>query len=113
MTTQLESLRRWSVIVADTGDLAAIERFRPRDATTNPSLILKAAREPRHREIVDEALGETAAIEFCGRGFALSSSRFSEAASRRCPARELRHGDRFRVGRQHFQFCLSVREQER
>ena len=38
MTTQLESLQRHSVIVADTGDLDAIQRFRPQDATTNPSL---------------------------------------------------------------------------
>jgi transaldolase len=56
MTSQLESLQRWSVIVADTGDLAAIERFRPQDATTNPSLILASARDPRYRPLVDAAL---------------------------------------------------------
>ena len=56
MTTQLESLQRHSVIVADTGDLDAIQRFRPQDATTNPSLILKAAQDPRFRRIVDEAI---------------------------------------------------------
>ena len=49
MESQLESLQRWSVIVADTGDLAAIERFRPQDATTNPSLILAIARWSRLR----------------------------------------------------------------
>jgi transaldolase len=53
---QLESLRRHSVIVADTGDLDAIARFRPQDATTNPSLILKAAQDARYRPIVDEAI---------------------------------------------------------
>jgi len=56
MASQLESLRRWSVIVADTGDLAAIERFRPQDATTNPSLILASARDPRYRPLVEAVL---------------------------------------------------------
>ena len=62
MTTQLESLRRWSVVVADTGELDAIERFRPQDATTNPSLILKVARDPRYRELVDDALSKTSTL---------------------------------------------------
>jgi len=62
VVSQLESLKRCSVIVADTGELAAIERFRPQDATTNPSLILKAARDPRYREVVDAAIEETSAI---------------------------------------------------
>jgi transaldolase len=56
MTTQLESLQRHSVIVADTGDLDAIARFRPQDATTNPSLILKAAQDARFGRIVDDAV---------------------------------------------------------
>ena len=56
MTTQLESLQRHSVIVADTGDLDAIARFHPQDATTNPSLILKAAQDARFARIVDDAV---------------------------------------------------------
>ena len=52
----LESLKRHSVVVADTGDIDAIGRFRPRDATTNPSLLLKAAQMPRYRELVERAL---------------------------------------------------------
>jgi len=52
MTNQLESLRRHSVIVADTGDIDSIARFRPQDATTNPSLILKAAQDPRYQRIL-------------------------------------------------------------
>lgn len=60
--TQLESLKRWSIIVADTGEIDAIEQFRPQDATTNPSLILKAARDIRYREVVDKALLRTARI---------------------------------------------------
>lgn len=56
MTTQLEGLRRHTTIVADSGDLAAIERLRPRDATTNPSLILKAAQQPAYRPLVAGAV---------------------------------------------------------
>jgi transaldolase len=55
VTTQLEALRRHSVIVADTGDIDAIARFRPQDATTNPSLIYKAAQVDRYRHLVDAA----------------------------------------------------------
>jgi transaldolase len=55
MTNQLESLRRLSVIVADTGDIDSIARYRPQDATTNPSLILKAAQDPRYRRILQAA----------------------------------------------------------
>jgi transaldolase len=62
VTTQLEALRRSSIVVADTGELDAIERFRPQDATTNPSLILKAARDPRYRSLVDAALSRTADV---------------------------------------------------
>ncbi|MEN9704875.1 MAG: hypothetical protein RLZZ393_754, partial [Pseudomonadota bacterium] len=53
---QLEGLKQWSVVVADTGDLDAIDRFRPQDATTNPSLILQSARDARYRPLVDAAL---------------------------------------------------------
>jgi transaldolase len=56
MTNQLESLRRHSVIVADTGDIDSIARYRPQDATTNPSLILKAAQDPRYRHILQAAV---------------------------------------------------------
>ena len=61
MTNQLESLKRHSVIVADTGDIEAIARFRPQDATTNPSLILRAAQDPRYRPLIDEAVAAAAA----------------------------------------------------
>lgn len=56
MTNQLESLARQTVIVADTGDIGEIARLAPQDATTNPSLLLKAAGDPEYRELVDEAL---------------------------------------------------------
>jgi transaldolase len=45
-----------TVVVADTGDFQSIEKFRPRDATTNPSLIAVAAEMPQYREVVDETL---------------------------------------------------------
>jgi transaldolase len=52
----LEQLRRMTVVVADTGDIKAIEKFKPRDATTNPSLITAAAQMPEYQDIVDETL---------------------------------------------------------
>jgi transaldolase len=60
MPSLLEGLKRHTTIVADTGELAAIERLRPRDATTNPSLILKAAQKPEYRPLVADALKTTA-----------------------------------------------------
>jgi len=56
MVTLLDSLRQHTVIVADTGDIAAIGRLRPRDATTNPSLILKAAQNAAYAPLMDAAL---------------------------------------------------------
>ncbi len=52
----LEQLRKMTVVVADTGDIAAIEVFTPQDATTNPSLITAAAQMPQYQPIVDETL---------------------------------------------------------
>lgn len=52
----LEQLRDITVVVADTGDIQAIKKFTPRDATTNPSLITAAAQMPEYQDIVDETL---------------------------------------------------------
>jgi transaldolase len=52
----LEQLREMTVVVADTGDINAIEAFTPQDATTNPSLITAAAQMPQYQEIVDRTL---------------------------------------------------------
>ena len=57
MTNQLDTLRQLSTIVADTGDIEAIARFRPLDATTNPSLLLKAASLPGYAQLVSESVG--------------------------------------------------------
>jgi len=51
---QLESLKKHSIVVADTGDIDAIAQWKPQDATTNPSLLLAAARDPRYCDLVDE-----------------------------------------------------------
>jgi len=53
---QLAQLRAYTVVVADTGDIQAMEKFRPTDATTNPSLITAAARMPQYQPIVDGVL---------------------------------------------------------
>ena len=70
MATLLEQLSSMTVVVADTGDLDAIRKFTPRDATTNPSLILAAAQIPAYQSLIDEALhssrqllGNSAAVE--------------------------------------------------
>ena len=52
----LEQLRSFTVVVADTGDIEAMEQFRPQDATTNPSLITAAAQLPQYKPIVDGVL---------------------------------------------------------
>jgi len=54
----LEQLRTYTVVVADTGDIEAMEKFRPQDATTNPSLITAAAQLPQYQPIVDGVLRE-------------------------------------------------------
>jgi transaldolase len=54
--TYLESLKQYTTIVADTGDIGAMARHRPQDATTNPSLLLKAAQMPAYRHLVEEAV---------------------------------------------------------
>ena len=58
MPNLLEQLRNYTVVVADTGDIEAMEKFRPQDATTNPSLITAAAQMPQYQPIVDDVLKE-------------------------------------------------------
>jgi len=54
--TLLESLKQYTTVVADTGDIDAIRQHRPQDATTNPSLLYHAAQMPAYRHLVDEAV---------------------------------------------------------
>lgn len=56
MTSKLEQLKQYTTVVADTGDIDAISRLKPVDATTNPSLLLKAAALPRYAELLDQAV---------------------------------------------------------
>jgi transaldolase len=54
--TILESLKKYTVVVADTGDIQAIARVKPQDATTNPSLLFSAAQHPEYQHLVQDAL---------------------------------------------------------
>lgn len=59
MSSKLEQLKTFTDVVADTGDIEAIGRFSPRDATTNPSLILKAAQLPQYQSLIDDVVSNT------------------------------------------------------
>jgi len=54
--TLLEQLKSMTVVVADTGDMKSMEKFKPQDSTTNPSLLEKAAKMPAYQQIVDDTL---------------------------------------------------------
>ncbi|KLD64259.1 transaldolase [Dyella japonica DSM 16301] len=56
MSSQLEQLRQYTTVVADTGDIEAIARWRPVDATTNPSLLLKAIENPKFAPLIEESV---------------------------------------------------------
>ncbi|KAK2171119.1 hypothetical protein NP493_1100g00051 [Ridgeia piscesae] len=56
MSSSLDQLKKHTVVVADTGDFEAIAKYKPTDATTNPSLILQASQKPQYEKLVDEAV---------------------------------------------------------
>jgi len=58
---QLDQLKQFTTVVADTGDFASLKQFAPRDATTNPSLILKAAQMPEYQYLVAKAIADNRA----------------------------------------------------
>src|SRR5579864_2697063 len=60
--TLLESLKQYTTVVADTGDIEAIHRHRPQDATTNPSLLYHAAQMPAYQHLVEEAAERASAL---------------------------------------------------
>lgn len=62
MSNQLSSLRSMTTVVADTGDIDAIRKYQPVDATTNPSLLLKAAELPQYAELITEAIDYAKAL---------------------------------------------------
>lgn len=56
MVNQLDVLKKLTVVVADTGDIEAIKKYQPQDATTNPSLVLSASQLPQYASLIDEAV---------------------------------------------------------
>src|SRR5580658_8314311 len=56
--TQLDQLKKFTRVVADTGDFDSLKEFAPQDATTNPSLILKAAQMPAYKHLLDKAIAD-------------------------------------------------------
>lgn len=66
MTDKLAGLAKYTVIVADTGDIAQIKAVRAQDCTTNPSLILKAASKPEYAALMDDAVAYAVARERAG-----------------------------------------------
>lgn len=56
MSNKLEQLKKFTTIVADTGDITDIKKYLPQDATTNPSLMLKAAQIPEYKPFIDQAI---------------------------------------------------------
>ncbi|MGF6518632.1 transaldolase [Pseudomonas sp. BT76 TE3572] len=73
MTSKLEQLKQMTTVVADTGDFEAIARVKPVDATTNPSLLLKAAAIPGYAELLN------ACVSDCKGDVGLASDRFGVA----------------------------------
>ena len=55
---QLEQLKQFTIVVADTGDFESIKEFKPRDATTNPSLIYAATQKEKYFHLLDEVLAD-------------------------------------------------------
>src|SRR5262245_20113315 len=58
--TLLDSLKQYTTVVADTGDIDALAAHKPQDATTNPSLLFQAAQQPRYQHLVEAALKDAA-----------------------------------------------------
>ena len=58
MATQLDQLKKLTKVVADTGDFESMKAYKPKDATTNPSLILAAAQKPEYKSLVDAAVAD-------------------------------------------------------
>lgn len=64
--TQLDQLKKFTKVVADTGDFESIREFHPRDATTNPSLIFAATQKPEYRYLLDKVLADRKNSGHCG-----------------------------------------------
>jgi transaldolase len=64
--SQLEQLKKFTKVVADTGDFESIKSFKPEDGTTNPSLIFAAVQKPQYTHLLDETIGERKAAGLSG-----------------------------------------------
>ncbi len=64
MVSQLDSLKKFSSVVADTGDIDSIQKFNPDDCTTNPSLIFKAVQSNKYKKLVDEVISNSKGRKF-------------------------------------------------
>ena len=64
MVSQLDSLKKFSSVVADTGDIDSIQKFNPDDCTTNPSLIFKAVQSNKYKKLVDEVISHSKSRKF-------------------------------------------------
>ena len=73
MTSKLEQLKQFTTVVADTGDFSTLAKLKPQDATTNPSLLLKAASIPGYAKLLDEG------VQDCNGDVGLASDRFAVA----------------------------------
>ena len=73
MTSKLEQLKQITTVVADTGDFSTLAKLKPQDATTNPSLLLKAASIPAYAKLLDEC------VQDCNGDVGLASDRFAVA----------------------------------
>jgi transaldolase len=65
-TNQLQDLKKFTTVVADTGNFEEIKKFQPQDATTNPSLILKAVLHPEYRTLLDKAIADNKGSSLSG-----------------------------------------------
>ncbi len=66
MTSQLDQLKQFTTVVADTGDFESMRAYEPQDATTNPSLILAASKLPEYQHLIDQAVSEHASSSLSG-----------------------------------------------
>src|SRR5690349_12516370 len=56
--TLLDSLKKFTTVVADTGDIESMRAFKPQDATTNPSLLMKASQQPQYKALAEKSLAD-------------------------------------------------------
>ncbi len=66
-TTQLDQLKKFTTVVADTGDFESIRKYSPQDATTNPTLIFKAVQQSEYKPLLEKAMADNKGRRWAGR----------------------------------------------